>query len=105
MDELVVPPGIFVHPARWGDLAAALTVLIVLVVCRDRKILATAIQAVAAVAAAGIADAVSLFFFGFLSSPTALQLIAYPTRLTPVFLILFALLFYILSLAELRRAP
>lgn len=103
-------PGIFAHPAGWGDLAAALTALVVLIAYRGRSIPAGAIYAVAGV---GIADAISAFFFGFLSSPTDLQLFAfdqpnrvieYPTGLIPMFLIIYAVLFHILSLAELRRS-
>ncbi len=103
-------PGIFAHPAGWGDLAAALTALTVLIVYRKREIPPGAVLTVAAV---GIADAISAFSFGFLSSPTPVQMfafnrpnvvIAYPTGLIPMFLIIFAVLFHILSLAELRRS-
>lgn len=103
-------PGVFAHPAGWGDLAAALTAAVVLIVYRRRAIPPAAVYTVAAV---GIADAVSAFFFGFLSSPTELQLfaldnpnrvIAYPTGLIPMFLIVFAVLFHILSLTELHRS-
>lgn len=103
-------PGIFAHPAGWGDLATALVALTVLIVYRKRTIPAGAVYAVAGV---GIADAISAMTFGFLSSPTDLQLfafdrpnqvIAYPTGLIPMFLIILAVLFHVLSLAELRRA-
>lgn len=103
-------PGIFAHPAGWGDLATALTALIVLVVYRRTEIPASAVYTVAAV---GIADAISAFFFGFLSSPTEIQLFAfdrpnqvieYPTGLIPTFLIVFAVLLHIVSIAELRRS-
>lgn len=103
-------PGIFAHPAGWGDLAAALTALVVLIAYRGRRIPTGAVYTVAAV---GIADVVSAFFFGFLSSPTELQqfafdrpnqVISYPTGLIPLFLIVFALVFHILSIAEARRA-
>jgi hypothetical protein len=103
-------PPIFALPAGWGDLAAAVTALIVLYVFRGREIPAGAVRAVAAV---GIADAISAFFFGFFSSDTPVQLfsqdfpnrvIEYPTGLIPLFLICFAVCMHVLSLAELRRA-
>lgn len=102
-------PAVFALPAGWGDLAAALTALFVLVRFRDREIPPAAIWAVAIV---GIADAISAFFFGFLSSATPVQLfsldfpnrvIEYPTGIIPLFLICFAVCMHVLSLAELRR--
>ncbi|MEM6427742.1 MAG: hypothetical protein AAF708_00780, partial [Deinococcota bacterium] len=102
-------PAIFALPAGWGDLATALVALAVLLIYRRRAIPKPAIYAVAAV---GILDAISAFFFGFFSSPTTLQLFAfdrpnqvasYPTGLIPYFLITFAVLFHILSLTEAHR--
>ncbi|MEM7737888.1 MAG: hypothetical protein AAF267_19085 [Deinococcota bacterium] len=103
-------PAIFALPAGWGDLATALVALAVLLIYRRGAIPKPAIYTVAAV---GILDAISAFFFGFLSSPTNLQLFAfdqpnqvaaYPTGLIPYFLITFAVLFHILSLTEAQRA-
>ena len=102
-------PGIFAHPAGWGDLAAALAAAAVLIRFRGRPIPPRAAYFVAAV---GIADAVNAFFFGFLSSATPLQLFAfdrpnqvidYPTGLIPMFLIVFAVVFHVLSIVEARR--
>ncbi len=102
-------PGIFAHPAGWGDLAAALAALGVLLRHRGKEIPPRAAYFVAAV---GIADVVNAFFFGFFSSPTELQLFAfdrpnqvieYPTGLIPMFLITFALVFHVLSITEARR--
>lgn len=102
-------PAIFAHPAGWGDLAAALAALAVLVHFRGRSIPPRAAYFVAAI---GIADVINAFFFGFLSSPTPLQLFAfdrpnrvieYPTGLIPMFLITLALCFHVLSIAEARR--
>lgn len=102
-------PAIFAHTAGWGDLAAALTVLLVLIRYRGKSIPPRAAYFVAGV---GIADVVNAFFFGFLSSPTPVQIFAfdrpnqvieYPTGLIPMFLITFALVFHVLSIAEARR--
>jgi hypothetical protein len=103
-------PAVFALPAGWGDLAAAVTALVVLVGFRGREIPAGAVRAVSVV---GIADAISAFFFGFFSSDTPVQLfsqdfpnrvIEYPTGLIPLFLICFAVCMHVLSLAELRRS-
>lgn len=102
-------PAVFALPAGWGDLAAAVTALYVLLRYRDGEIPPAAIWAVAIV---GLADAISAFFFGFFSSATPVQLfsldfpnrvIEYPTGLIPLFLICFAVCMHVLSLAELRR--
>ena len=102
-------PAVFALPAGWGDLAAAMTALFVLVGFRG-KIPAGAVRAVSV---GGIADAVSAFFFEFFSSDTPVQLfshdfpnrvIEYPTGPIPLFLICFAVCMHVLSLAELRRS-
>lgn len=102
-------PAVFALPAGWGDLAAAMTALFVLVGFRG-KIPAGAVRAVSVV---GILDAVSTFFFGFFRSDTPVQLfshdfpnrmIEYPTGLVSLFLICFPLCLHVLSLAELRRS-
>ena len=102
--------GVFAHPAGWGDLAAALAALAVLIRSRGRQPTTGEIITVSAV---GIADAVSAFFFGFFSSATPMQLfshdfpnrvIEYPTGLIPLYLICFAVCLHVLSLAEWRRS-
>ncbi len=101
--------GVFAQPAGWGDLAAALTALAVLIRSRGRQPTPGEVITVSAV---GIADAASAFFFGFFSSATPVQLfshdfpnrvIEYPTGLIPLYLICFAVCLHVLSLAELRR--
>lgn len=102
-------PAIFAHTAGWGDLVAALAALLVLILYRGKSIPPRAAYFVAGV---GIADVVNAFFFGFLSSPTPVQIFAfdrpnqvieYPTGLIPMFLISFALVFHVLSIEEARR--
>jgi hypothetical protein len=102
--------GIFAHPAGWGDLAAALTALAVLIRARGREMQPGEVYAVVGV---GVVDAISAFFFGFFSSATPVQLfshnfpnvvIQYPTGLIPLYLICFAVCMHVLSLAELRRS-
>jgi hypothetical protein len=87
----------------------ALAALVVLVRYRNGSIPRSAVYTVAAL---GFADFSSAFFFGFLSSETPLQLfsydfpnqvIEYPTGLIPLFLVPFAVVFHILSIAEANR--
>jgi hypothetical protein len=103
-------PGIFALPAGWGDLAVALVALAVLIRYRGKPIPKAAVYMVAVL---GFVDFASAFFFGFLSSETPFQLfsfdfpnrvIEYPTGLIPLFLVPFAVVFHILSIAEARRS-
>ena len=103
-------PSIFAWPAGLGDVLAALVALVVLVVHRRTSSIPRA--AIALVAAVGIADFLSAFFFGFTSSdgPQNLfpqdrpsQLIAFPTGMIPMFLVPYAIFFHTLSLASLSR--
>jgi hypothetical protein len=55
-------PAIFAQPAGWGDLAEAVAALIVLIRYKGKEIPAGAVRAVAAV---GIADAISAFSLAF----------------------------------------
>ncbi len=102
-------PSIFAYPAGWGDLAAGLLALAVLVRYPRGPVPARAIIAVAAV---GLLDFASAFFFGFTSSASPLQLFAfdhpnrvleYPLGLIPVFLVPYAVMAHLLSLAQLAR--
>ncbi len=102
-------PASFAQPAGWGDLLAGLTALYVLVRYWDREIPARAIVLVAVV---GLLDFASAFFFGFTSAASPLQLFAfdnpnqvieYPLGLIPVFLVPYAVMAHILSLAQLTR--
>ncbi|MEM1445361.1 MAG: hypothetical protein AAGF84_04850 [Planctomycetota bacterium] len=102
-------PGSFAWPAGAGDVFAALVAALVLLVYRGRSIPAPAMVMVAAV---GIADFVSAFFFGFTSSVGPQQLFAFdnpnrvqefPTGLIPLFLVPYAIFFHTLSLACLLR--
>lgn len=102
-------PGIFAHPAGWGDLLAGSLAAFVLFrywgqTIPDKWILIVAIV--------GILDFVSAFFFGFTSSSNPVQLfsfdnpnqvLAYPTGLIPLLLVPNAVIAHILSLSQLVR--
>ncbi|MEM7189287.1 MAG: hypothetical protein AAF439_06720, partial [Pseudomonadota bacterium] len=102
-------PGIFAHPAGWGDLLAGLLAAFVLIrfwgrIIPDRWIIAVAVV--------GLADFASAFFFGFTSSATPMQLFShdfpnqvlnYPLGLIPLFLVPYAVMAHLLSLAQLGR--
>ncbi len=103
-------PGVFAHPAGWGDLLVGIIALVVLIRYRSQEIPNGAIKLVFTV---GIADFVSAFFFGFTSSATPFQLFAfdqpnqvllYPTGLIPLFLVPYAVIFHILSITEMQRS-
>jgi len=103
-------PGVFAHPAGWGDLLVGIIALTVLIRCRNQEIPNGAVILLFTV---GITDFVSAFFFGFTSSASPIQLFAfdqpnqvqlYPTGLIPVFLVPYAVIFHILSLTEMQRA-
>jgi len=106
-------PWTFAHPAGWGDLVAGLVALAVLVRYPTGPV---PDRAVILVAVVGLADFASAFFFGFTSSASPVQLFAfdnpnrvldYPLGLIPVFLVPYAIMAHLLSLAQLiedRRA-
>ena len=103
-------PGIFAHPAGWGDLLVSIIALAVLICYRSQEIPNGAVILVFTV---GITDFVSAFFFGLTSSATPFQLFAfdqpnqvqlYPTGLIPLFLVPYAVIFHILSITEMQRA-
>lgn len=100
-------PWTFAQPAGWGDLLAGLAALYVIVRYWDRDIPARAVIMVAAI---GLLDFASAFFFGFTSSASPVQLFAfdnpnqvlsYPLGLIPVFLVPYAVIAHILSLSQL----
>lgn len=102
-----VLPGIFAHPAGWGDLLSALIAAGILWRYRNTEIPR---QALILLATVGIADFVSAFFFGFFSSASPVQLFShelpnrvaeYPTGLIPMFLVPFATIGHVLSLSQL----
>ncbi|MEM1163162.1 MAG: hypothetical protein AAGJ28_19710 [Pseudomonadota bacterium] len=102
-------PGIFAHPAGWGDLAAGLLAAYVLWRYWGRAI---PDRCVIAVAVVGLADFASAFFFGFTSSDTPVQLFSHdfpnqvlnwPLGLIPLFLVPYAVMAHLLSLAQLAR--
>ncbi len=102
-------PWTFAYPAGWGDLVAGLVALVVLVRYPRGPIPARAVILVATV---GLLDFASAFFFGFTSSASPLQLFAfdnpnrvldYPLGLIPVFLVPYAVMAHLLSLAQLAR--
>ncbi|MEW5826416.1 MAG: hypothetical protein AB1778_06240 [Candidatus Bipolaricaulota bacterium] len=97
-------PGIFAYPAGVGDVIAALVALAVLVRFGRRESIPR--RAVALVIIVGVADLLSAFFFGFFSSETPVQLffpavannvVTFPTGLIPLFLVLYAIFFHVLS--------
>lgn len=103
-------PGIFAHPAGWGDLIAGLVAAAVLIRHPTGPVPRRAVILVAAV---GLADFASAFFFGFTASATPLQLwafdnpnpaIEYPIGLIPAFLVPYAVMAHVLSLAMLARS-
>ncbi len=103
-------PGVFAHPAGWGDLLVAIIALAVFIRYRNQEIPNGAVKLVFAV---GMADFVSAYFFGSTSSATPFQLFAfdqpnqvllYPTGLIPLFLAPYAVVFHILSFTEMQRS-
>ncbi len=107
--ERGILPAIFAHPAGWGDLLAGIVAAYVLIKYHGKTIPAKAVITVAVV---GIADFTMAFTLGFLSSESPLQLfshdhpnivIDYPTGLIPLFLVPYATVAHILSLAQLQR--
>ncbi len=103
-------PGVFAHPASWGDLLVGIIALAVLIRYRNQEIPNGAVILLITV---GIADFVSAFFFGVTSSAGPIQLFAfdrpnqvvlYPTGLIPLFLIPYAVIFHILSITEMQRS-
>lgn len=103
-------PGVFAHPAGWGDLLVGIIALGVLVRYRNQEIPDGAVKLVFGV---GIADFASALFFGFASSATPVQLFAfdqpnqvllYPTGLIPLLLVPYAVVFHILSCTEMQRS-
>ncbi|MEM7445881.1 MAG: hypothetical protein AAF414_21345 [Pseudomonadota bacterium] len=102
-------PGSFALPAGWGDFAAALVALAVLIRYPRGTVPGWAVILVATV---GLADFASAFFFGFTSAASPLQLFAfdnpnrvaeYPLGLIPFFLVPYAIMAHLLSLAQLGR--
>ena len=98
-------PGIFAYPAGLGDILVGLVALGVLLVYRQSERISKA--AIMLVAAIGVADFLSAFFFGITSSPGPLQifhpavtnnLILFPTGMIPLFLVPYAIFFHTLSL-------
>ncbi len=103
-------PGVFAHPAGWGDLLVGIIALAVLIRYRNQEIPNGAVKLLFTV---GITDFVSAFFCGFTSSTTPFQLFAfdqpnqvllYPTGLIPLFLVPYAVIFHILSITEMQRS-
>ena len=103
-------PGVFAHPAGWGDLLVGIIALAVLIRYRNQEIPNGVVKLLFTV---GITDFVSAFFFGFTSSATPFQQFAfdqpnqvllYPTGLIPLFLVPYAVIFHILSITEMQRS-
>lgn len=102
-------PGSFAHPAGWGDLLAGLVAAWVLWRHPRGPVPPRLVLLVATV---GLLDFASAFFFGFTSSATPVQLFAfdnpnrvleYPLGFIPIFLVPYAVMAHLLSLAQLRR--
>ncbi len=102
-------PGLFAHPAGWGDLLVGLLAAYVLIRYWKRSI---PVYWVIIIAFVGIVDFISAFFFGFTTSSTPVQLfsfdqpnnvIQYPTGLIPLLLVPTAVIAHILSLSQLAR--
>lgn len=102
-------PGTFAHPAGWGDLVVGLVALGVLIRHPSGAIPPRAVILVAAV---GLVAFASAFFFGFTTSATPLQLFEfahpnrvmdYPLGLIAIFLVPYAIIAHLLSLAQLAR--
>lgn len=103
-------PGVFAHPAGWGDLLVGAITLGALLRYRHQNIPNRVIKFIIVV---GIIDFSGAFFFGFTSSETPFQLfgfdhpnlvLRYPTGLIPLFLVPYAVIFHIMSLTEMQRA-
>lgn len=102
-------PGVFAHPAGWGDLAVGICAAYVLWRFWGRTIPPFWVIFIAVI---GLADFASAFFFGFTSSATPVQLFSldapnqvlqYPLGLIPLFLVPYAVMGHILSLTQLAR--
>lgn len=102
-------PWTFAQPAGWGDLIAGLVALGVLLRYPTGTVPRRAVILVATV---GLLDFASAFFFGFTSSVSPVQLFAfdnpnrvleYPLGLIPLFLVPYAIMAHLLSLAQLSR--
>lgn len=104
-------PGVFAHPAGWGDLLTGLIAAYVLFRFYMSFIPHRWIYLVAIV---GLVDFVSAFFFGFTSSASPVQLfsldnpnqvISYPMGLIPMLLVPYAVIAHILSLTQMNIQP
>ncbi len=103
-------PGIFAHPAGWGDITVGVLAFGVLCIGFSKKKIPN--WGIWAVAILGITDFVSAYFFGFTTGATPLQLfsfempnlvILYPTGLIPMLLVPIAIGYHILSLTMLKK--
>ncbi len=101
-------PGIFAHPAGWGDILTGIVAASILIYGIGKKSLP--IKGILLVTAIGILDFISAFSFGFLSSEGPWQLLSfeqpnavyqYPTGLIPMYLVPFASVFHFLTLYQL----
>lgn len=101
-------PGMFAHPAGWGDLLAGSVAAYVLWRFYKGSIPRGWVYLVAVI---GLLDFASAFFFGFTSSANPIQLFAfdnpnqvirYPLGLIPMLLVPYAVIAHILSLTQLR---
>lgn len=97
-------PGIFAHPAGWGDLFAAFVALVILVIFWNKDRISS--NAIWLLIVVGVTDFMSAFFFGFTSSASPIQLfhpeipnnvIMFPTGMIPLFLVPYAIFFHTLS--------